>query len=90
MTQLQSFSPSLKITPKLAEKLDKLGVRTDQDVLLHIPLRYEDETHITPVADVRLGVFAQVQVTVVAQSVQFRGRRSLLVTTMDAAEDTLV
>jgi ATP-dependent DNA helicase RecG len=90
VTQLQSFSPSLKITPKLAEKLDKLGVRTDQDVLLHIPLRYEDETHITPVADVRLGVFAQVQVTVVAQSVQFRGRRSLLVTTMDAAEDTLV
>ncbi|AXF84345.1 ATP-dependent DNA helicase RecG [Ephemeroptericola cinctiostellae] len=90
MTCLQSFSPSLKITPKLAEKLDKLGLRTDQDVLLHIPLRYEDETHITPVADLRLGVFAQAQVTVVAQSVQFRGRRSLLVTTMDAAEDTLV
>ena len=90
MIPVQFFSPSLKITPKLAEKLEKLGLRTDQDILLHIPLRYEDETHITPVADLRLGVFAQTQVTVVAQSVQFRGRRSLLVTTMDAAEDTLV
>ena len=90
MSSFQSFSPSLKITPKLAEKLDKLGLRTDQDILLHIPLRYEDETHITPVADLRLGVFAQTQVTVVEQSVQFRGRRSLWVTTMDAAEDTLV
>ena len=90
MIPVQFFSPSLKIPPKLAEKLEKLGLRTDQDILLHIPLRYEDETHITPVADLRLGVFAQTQVTVVAQSVQFRGRRSLLVTTMDAAEDTLV
>ena len=90
MIPVQFFSPSLKITPKLAEKLEKLGLRTDQDILLHIPLRYEDETHITPVADLRFGVFAQTQVTVVAQSVQFRGRRSLLVTTMDAAEDTLV
>ena len=47
------FSPDLKISPSLTEKLAKAGVRNDQDILLHIPLRYEDETRITPVADLR-------------------------------------
>ncbi|TDR32957.1 ATP-dependent DNA helicase RecG [Hydromonas duriensis] len=90
MIPLPCFSKDLKITPALGEKLAKLGLMSDQDVLLHIPLRYEDETRITPVADLRLGVFAQVQVTVVEQSVQYRGRRSLLVTTQDVAGDVLV
>ena len=45
------FSAALKITPSLAEKLAKAGVRNDQDILLHMPLRYEDETRITPVVD---------------------------------------
>ncbi|MGL4768226.1 MAG: ATP-dependent DNA helicase RecG [Formosimonas sp.] len=87
---MTAFSKSLKITPKLAEKLAKLGIACDQDVLLHMPLRYEDETHITPVADVRLGAFAQVQVRVIEHSVVFRGRRQLLVTTVDDNDDTLV
>ena len=59
------FSAALKITPSLAEKLAKAGVRNDQDILLHMPLRYEDETRITPVAGLRLGEFAQAQVTVI-------------------------
>ena len=84
------FSKPLKITPKLAEKLAKLGVRSDQDILLHIPLRYEDETHITPVADLRLGQFAQVQVRVIEHSVQFRPRRQLVVTTVDDNDETLI
>ena len=84
------FSKSLKITPKLAEKLAKLGLRSDQDILLHIPLRYEDETRITPVADLRLGVFAQAQVRVIEATVQFRPRRQLVVTTVDDADETLV
>ena len=91
MTQpVTSFSKALKITPKLGEKLEKLGLYDDQDILLHIPLRYEDETRITPVADVRAGVFAQVQVRVVEHTVQFRGRRQLVVTTVDDADDVLV
>lgn len=89
-TDLLRFSPSLKITPKLMEKLHKLGLRSDQDILLHIPLRYEDETRVTPVADARLGVFVQLQVTVVEATVQFRGRRSLVVSCVDANDDALV
>ena len=85
-----SFSKALKITPLMAEKLVRAGVRSDTDLLLHIPLRYEDETRITPVSDLRLGVFAQVQVTVIEHEVKFRPRRQLVVTTQDAAGEVLV
>lgn len=68
----------------------RAGVRSDTDLLLHIPLRYEDETRITPVADVRLGEFAQVQVTVIEHEVKFRPRRQLVVTTQDDSGEVLV
>ena len=84
------FSAALKITPSLAEKLAKAGVRNDQDILLHMPLRYEDETRITPVSGLRLGEFAQAQVTVIEHEVKFRPRRQLVVTTQDAAGEVLV
>ena len=74
----------------MAEKLARAGVRSDTDLLLHIPLRYEDETRITPVADVRLGEFAQVQVTVIEHEVKFRPRRQLVVTTQDDSGEVLV
>ena len=74
----------------MADKLVKAGVRNDQDILLHIPLRYEDETRITPVADLRLGEFAQAQVTVIEHEVKFRPRRQLVVTTQDASGEVLI
>ncbi|MCE1176300.1 MAG: ATP-dependent DNA helicase RecG [Burkholderiales bacterium] len=85
-----TFSQALKITPLMAEKLARTGVCSDTDLLLHIPLRYEDETRITPVADVRLGEFAQVQVTVIEHEVKFRPRRQLVVTTQDNSGEVLV
>lgn len=39
------------IGPKNAEKLEKLGIYTVQDVLLHLPLRYEDRTKLVPIID---------------------------------------
>ena len=68
----------------------RAGVCSDTDLLLHIPLRYEDETRITPVADVRLGEFAQVQVTVIEHEVKFRPRQQLVVTTQDNSGEVLV
>ncbi|MFT7305194.1 MAG: ATP-dependent DNA helicase RecG, partial [Candidatus Azotimanducaceae bacterium] len=35
------------VGPAIAAKLSKLGIRTLQDVLFHLPLRYEDRTQIT-------------------------------------------
>ena len=43
--------------PKSAPQkaLEKLGLRRDIDLALHLPLRYEDETRITPIAQAREG-----------------------------------
>ncbi|CAG9298440.1 ATP-dependent DNA helicase RecG [Celerinatantimonas diazotrophica] len=41
---------------KLAEKLQRLDITTLQDLLFHLPLRYEDRTHIWPISDLMSGV----------------------------------
>jgi ATP-dependent DNA helicase RecG len=65
-------------------KLAKLGLRTDFDLVLHLPLRYEDETVLTPVGEVRHGVPALVEGEVVSSDVAFRPRRQLVVRVRDA------
>ncbi|MFZ2910704.1 MAG: ATP-dependent DNA helicase RecG, partial [Candidatus Desulfobacillus denitrificans] len=61
-------------TPATAAKLAQLGIRTHSDLVLHLPLRYEDETRLTAVADLRPGVPAQVEAEIVDASVQYRPR----------------
>lgn len=73
----------LKITDTLAKKLEKLHLHTAWDLVLHLPLRYEDETHITPIADAPFGAPCQVEGTVVLQEVQFKPRRQLVVRIRD-------
>ena len=34
-----------------SSKLAKIGLHTVQDLLLHLPLRYEDRTHLYPIAE---------------------------------------
>ena len=41
------------VGPTLAAKLLKCGIRTVQDLLFHLPYRYQDRTHITPIQDLR-------------------------------------
>ena len=48
------------ISQPLAAKLAKLGLTRDADLVLHLPLRWEDETHITPIRDLLPGQTAQV------------------------------
>ena len=50
---------------------------------MHLPLRYEDETRITPIAQLRAGEEAQVEAEVIAADVVYRGRRQLRVTVRD-------
>src|SRR5690606_30649951 len=64
-------------------KLHKLGLLTPQDFLLHLPLRYEDETRVTPVARLRPGIWAQVEGEVLRCEVQLRPRRQLVATIAD-------
>lgn len=41
------------VGPTLAEKLSKCGIQNLQDLLFHLPFRYQDRTHITPIRDLR-------------------------------------
>jgi len=70
----------------MVKAMEKLGLRRDIDLALHLPLRYEDETRITPLADARDGATVQVEATVVSCDVNFRPRRQLLVVVRDGAE----
>ena len=66
------------IAPALAAKLAKLGLHRDLDLVLHLPLRYEDETRITQIRDAIPGAAAQFELTVVSTEIAFRPRRQLL------------
>ena len=57
----------------------RLGIRTESDLLLHLPLRYEDETRIVPIGEVRVGETCQVAGEVVRSEVVARPRRMLQV-----------
>jgi ATP-dependent DNA helicase RecG len=57
----------------------KLGIRREADLLLHLPLRYEDETKVVPIADLRVGDTCQVAGEVVRSEILARPRRTLQV-----------
>ena len=62
----------------LAEKLAKLGVTREQDLVLHLPLRYEDHTRLVRIADLAAGTTAQTEGVVVRTDIQYRPRRQLV------------
>jgi ATP-dependent DNA helicase RecG len=69
--------------PKLRDKLSRLGLRTVQDVLFHLPLRYQDRTHITPIGAIAPGQEALVVGQIELADVAFRRRRTLIVRVAD-------
>lgn len=64
-------------------KLARLGLRRDEDFLLHLPIRYEDETTVTPIADVVPGESAQIEAEVAHSEVTYRPRRQLVLRVQD-------
>lgn len=69
----------------LAEKLAKLSIVTLQDLLFHLPLRYQDRTRITPIGALFVGQDAVVEGAVISASVFMGRRRSLLVKLQDGS-----
>ncbi|MDP2266290.1 MAG: ATP-dependent DNA helicase RecG, partial [Thiobacillus sp.] len=83
---MKAASPfSFPVSPATAAKLAKLGLTRDADLVLHLPLRWEDETHLTPIRDLLPGQSAQVQAVVRDAKVAYRPRRMLTVTMEDAS-----
>ena len=69
----------------LKSKLAKLGIQRDFDFVLHLPLRYEDETRLTPIAEAHAGAPVQVEGTVIASEIAYRPRRQLVCKIEDAS-----
>ena len=57
--------------------------------MLHLPLRYEDETHIMPIKDAPIGVPCQVEGEIIHQEVTFKPRKQLIVQIADGSGSVL-
>jgi ATP-dependent DNA helicase RecG len=78
LAQIKAFSK-----PMLAN-LAKLGIHNIQALLLHLPLRYIDETHITAVRDLHAGEPYQVEGEIVHAEVSYKPRKALIARLEDA------
>jgi len=72
----------------LDDQLARLGLVRDQELVLHLPLRYEDHTRIVPLAALRSGESQQAEGTVVNTDIQYRPRRQLVCLLEEVADDT--
>jgi ATP-dependent DNA helicase RecG len=66
------------IAARVAERLQRLGIETIQDLLFHLPARYEDRTQLRPLGSLQAGHEAMVQGTIELTEVRFGRRRMLL------------
>ena len=83
-------SPPAKPLTGPQKALRKLGLNRAIDLALHLPLRYEDETRLVKLREVREGDVAQVEGTVTHAEVKLSGHRQLLVTLDDGTGTCLL
>jgi ATP-dependent DNA helicase RecG len=76
------------VGPRLAEKLAALDIHTVQDLLFHLPLRYQDRTRITPIGALQPGRDAVIEGEVRAADIVFGRRRSLVCRLQDGTGTT--
>ncbi|QQE84267.1 ATP-dependent DNA helicase RecG [Pseudomonas putida] len=81
MTELSKVSvTALKgVGEAMAQKLAKVGLENLQDVLFHLPLRYQDRTRVVPIGALRPGQDAVIEGVVSGADVTMGKRRSLVV-----------
>uniref|UniRef100_UPI00334216FE ATP-dependent DNA helicase RecG n=1 Tax=Castellaniella defragrans TaxID=75697 RepID=UPI00334216FE len=68
---------SARESSSLERKFRRLGLSAPADFIVHLPLRYEDETRITPIAQARAGQHAVLEGEIIHSEVQYRPRRQL-------------
>ncbi|NQD36442.1 ATP-dependent DNA helicase RecG [Permianibacter sp. IMCC34836] len=66
------------VGPALAQKLERLGIRTLADLLFHLPLRYEDRTRLSKIAELSPREPAQIEGEILGAEIAFGRRRSLV------------
>lgn len=85
LTQLSQvpLSTFKGVGPSLAEKLEKIGLLSAQDMLFHLPLRYEDKTRITTVRDLLVGISTNIIGEITDNQITHGKRRMMVVTLND-------
>jgi ATP-dependent DNA helicase RecG len=94
MTDRPASSVSLTrlkgVGPKTIERLARLDIHSVQDILFHLPLRYQDRTRVVPIATVRTGDQSVIEGLVEQVQVKVGRRRSLLVRIADDSGSLLL
>ncbi len=93
MTAAENTYPVTRLKgvgPKAAERLERLGIRSVQDILFHLPLRYQDRTRIVPIGSVRHGEQLVIEGTIDHSEIRFGRRRSLLVHLSDGTGSVIL
>lgn len=73
------------VGPQLAKKLARLQIRQVEDLLFHLPLRYQDRTTLSPISTLRAGDEKLIQGEIQHCAIRFGRRRSLLCTIEDSS-----
>ncbi len=66
------------VGPRVLEKLARLDIHSINDLLLHLPLRYQDRTRVVPIGSLRAGDDAVIEGEVLLTEVTFGKRPTLL------------
>ncbi len=88
---MQSLADTSVITlkgvgAKVAEKLAKLGLKNLQDVIFHLPLRYEDRTRVYPIGDLYAGIHATIVAQVISADIKYGRKRMLIIKVSDGTD----
>jgi len=79
--------PKQIFTEIQSKKLKKLGILNSLDLLLHLPLRYVDETKLDLIKDIRPGSMCQIEAKIISIEVSYRPRKNLTVYVQDVTGD---
>ena len=80
---LQAVTELKGVGPKMAENLQKIGIEKIQDLLFHLPLRYQDRTQIYPIGSTQHGQEVVIQGEVEHSEIVYRRRRMMICTLSD-------
>ncbi len=85
MTDAVISLTAITASKNMQEKLSRLGINNELDLILHLPIRYEDETHLFPINDAPQGQVVQVEGEIVHNEVVMRPRRQLVCQVEDSS-----
>ena len=66
------------VGPRITERLAAIGIRSVEDLLFHLPLRYQDRTRVHPIGSLRAGEEVLIRAEVQLTQVRYGRRRSLV------------